>query len=144
MEQKYIIDKDLDAGTFTIKEVAETDVSKFTTLHHETFPLDAVGAAIEAGKEPLLNLFRNHDFFPPEFLANTMAEAIISLYNDTEKTNLKIALNDNDSLESHKEADLEAEATKDKEPVEVDALLDDDDEVKSTKEEVKSDEDTKK
>ena len=143
MEQKYIIDKDLDAGTFTIKEVAETDVSKFTILHDKTFPLDAVGAAIEAGKETLVNFFRSHDFFPPEFLANTMAEAIIALYNDTEKTNLKIALSDNDSLESHKEAALEAEASKDKEPVEVDALLDDDEE-KSDDDEKKSADDAKK
>lgn len=128
MEQKYIIDKDLDAGTLTIKEVAETDVSKFTTLHQETFALDAVEAASAQGKESLVALFRSHNFFPPEFSANTMAEGILSMLGDTEKPTLKIALNDNDSLENHREEALEAAANEEKASVEVDTLLEDDDE----------------
>lgn len=134
MEQKYILDKDLDAGTLTIKEVGETDVSKFTTLHHESFDLAEVTAAIAQGKETLVNFFRSNNFFPPEFSANVMAEGIISLIGDTEKMTLKIAFSDNDSLENHKEAALEEIANKEKEALEVDGLLEDDDDVPDTKE----------
>ncbi len=127
MEQKYILDKDLDAGTLTIKEVGETDVSKFTTLHHESFALGDITDALAKGKESLVEFFRSNNFFPPEFSANVMAEGIISLVEDTERTSLKIAFSDNDSLDSHKDAVPEVAVTEEKEAVEVDALLDDDD-----------------
>jgi len=128
MEQKYIIDKDLDAGTLTFKEVAETDVSKFTVLHQESFPLDTVEAALATGKEGLIDMFRSNNFFPPEFSANTLAEAILSMFGKNGQDSLKIAFCDNDSLESHKEEAQEALAASEKEPVEADNLLEDDDE----------------
>ncbi|BCS98237.1 hypothetical protein DSLASN_38690 [Desulfoluna limicola] len=127
MEQKYLIDKDLDAGTLTIKEMAETDVSKFTVLHLESFPLDTVEAALAAGKEALVDMFRSNNFFPPEFSANTLAEGILSMFGEGAQDSLKIAFCDNDALESRKEEAQEALVTSEKELVEIDKLLEDDD-----------------
>jgi len=128
MEQKYIVDKDLDAGTLTLKEMAETDVGKFSVMHKESFALEAVEAALPGGPDALIALFRSHDFFPPAFSAATLAEGILSMFGDQEKTSLKIAFCDNDALESHQEEAQEALVTDEKELVEIDKLLDDTDE----------------
>lgn len=125
MEQKYLVDKDLDAGTLTLKEMAETDVGKFSVLHQESFELETVEAALPGGVAALIAMFRSHNFFPPAFSATTLAEGILSMFGDEEKTTLKIAFSDNDALESHKEAAREALVTDEKELVEIDKLLDD-------------------
>lgn len=139
MEQKYIIDKDLDAGTLTFKEVAETDVSKFTVLHQESFPLDTVEAAVAAGKEALIGMFRSNNFFPADFSANTLAEGILSMFGENGQDSLKIAFCDNDALESHKEEAQEALVTGEKELVEIDKLLEDDDDADATTDESEPD-----
>jgi len=127
MEQKYILDKDLDAGTLNLKEIAETDVGKFSVLHKESFSLEAVEAALPGGPDALIAMFRSHDFFPQAFSAKTLAEGLLSMFGDEGKTSLKIIFNDNDALESHKQAAQEALVTDEKELVEIDKLLDDDD-----------------
>ncbi|WP_300669423.1 hypothetical protein [Desulfoluna sp.] len=127
MEQKYIIDKDLDAGTLTLKEMAETDVGKYSVLHNACFELEAIEAALSAGNEALIALFRNNNFFPPEFPAGVLAEGLRSMFGDDPKNSLKIIFSDNDSLASHREEAQEALATDEKEQVEIDKLLDDDD-----------------
>lgn len=129
MEQRFVVDKDLDAGTLTIKEMAETDVSKFTVLHQESFPLSAVEEALSEGQESLIALFRNHNFFPPRFSAETLAEGILSMFGEEEKTTLKITFCDSDSLSSHNLSPEDALITGEKELVEIDKLLEDDDTV---------------
>ncbi|VFQ43710.1 hypothetical protein [Desulfoluna butyratoxydans] len=128
MDQKYVVDKDLEAGTLTLKEMAETDVGKFSVLHQESFPLEVVEAALPGGADALIAMFRNHDFFPPAFSANTLAEGILSMFGADEKTTVKIAFCDNDALESAQEEPQEALVTDEKELVEIDKLLDDTDE----------------
>ncbi|MCG8472343.1 MAG: hypothetical protein MI742_10840 [Desulfobacterales bacterium] len=126
MEQRYIIEQDIDAGSFTLKEMAETDVGKFSILHQESFELDRIKEAVEAGAEAVINVVRNHNFFPARFSAHLLADGIISLLADG-KPSAKLNFCDNDALEGHEEEVVEEMVDSEKELVEIDQLLEEDD-----------------
>ena len=126
MEQRYVIEQDLDEGTFTLKEMAETDVGKFSILHQETFGLDLIKGAAEKGTQAVVDAVRNHNFFPAHFAANLLAEGIVQFLKE-EKATLKLNFCDNDALQGEKEEEVEELVTGEKELVEIDQLLEDDD-----------------
>ena len=126
MEQRYVIEQDLDEGTFVLKEMAETDVGKFSILHQQSFDLAVIKEAAEAGVQPLVDVVRSHNFFPASFASKLLAEGIIAMLAEGKATS-KLNFCDNDALEGEEEEVVEELVTGEKEMVEIDKLLEDGD-----------------
>lgn len=124
MEQKYILAK--KDNLLIIREVAQTEPGTFTLLFEERLQLSDVEAAVKAGKNELIDLFRSHNLYPPYIFAEKLAKGITSMFGDEPLDSLRIEFNDVDALQKAiNEAAVQVED--EKELAEIDKLLDEDD-----------------
>jgi len=94
MKQKYLIHKDVENQTLVIKEYAELNKEILSLLCEETYPEDAIKAAIEEGKEKLVSVLRTRNMYPPSVFANSIADLVIVLYNSAGEQSTEIFLDD--------------------------------------------------
>ncbi|TWI68507.1 hypothetical protein LZ24_02477 [Desulfobotulus alkaliphilus] len=83
MKQKYILSRDAD-NSLIVKEYAELETGIFSLLCEENFTSETVEAAMEAGKEFLVNALRTHNMYPPAGFAEPIADAVIALFKEGE------------------------------------------------------------
>jgi hypothetical protein len=90
--------------------------------------MDTVRSAMGEGKRILIDLVRSHNMYPPAFFADLLANGIINLMHDSEKSKMTIEFNDNDAL-LHKDTMPVDLLVDEKELAEIDKLLEDEDEI---------------
>ncbi|TYT74986.1 hypothetical protein [Desulfobotulus mexicanus] len=123
MKQKYILSRDAE-NSLIVKEYAELETGIFSLLCEENFTSETVEAAIEAGKEFLVNALRTHNMYPPAGFAEPIADAVISLFKDGEDRR-ELLFDDMDFIS--REQDLSASYESDEDSADlIDDLLDDD------------------
>jgi hypothetical protein len=127
MRQKYLILKDPENDRLILREFAEVDKEMFSLLCEETYPREAIQAAIAEGPDALARAIRTHNMYPPGYYTQQICESIITLLQSDDQPSAELQFDDKAILRkaAEEEALLEEE---DDEGVEIDNLLDDDDE----------------
>jgi hypothetical protein len=126
MNQKYILKK--KDSQFIIQELAETEPGKFALLYEEKLDINRVESAIADGPRALTDLFRSHNFYPPQAFAEMLAGKITEMFRDDPKDALTIEFNDAQALVNRLTMPGEV-LVDEKELAEIDKLLEDEDEV---------------
>jgi hypothetical protein len=125
MRQKYLILKDPENNRLILREFAEVDKEMFSLLCEETYPGDAVQAAIAGGPDALARMIRTHNMYPPGYYTEQICEAVIALFQSDDQQSTELQFDDKAII--RKEAEEEALlAEEDEEDVEIDDLLEDD------------------
>jgi hypothetical protein len=142
MRQKYHIARDDAKNELLIQEYAvvnqEFRRKDFPSLSEETFSLlceqvyDAktVESSITKGKQSLISLLRNHNWFPIAVYIDRIADSVIELFASEDPRPAELIFDDKDFFTIGQEsADIaeEIEATPETASEEIDELLDDDD-----------------
>lgn len=106
MRQKYVISRDGPNNKLIIKEYAiiETKVKKpispslkrgkFTFLCQETYDSKLILSSISNGLKALIGILRTHNLFPIEPYAAKIADAVMTLYNSSEKGPVELFFDD--------------------------------------------------
>jgi len=137
MKQKYLISKESDQKKLVIKEFAELDKEMLSLLCQEEYDYKIIKSAISKGKEALISELRTNNMYPPSVYAEKMAQAVIDIFGSKGSQSVEIAFNDVDLLikEQALSEDLdETENTVD----DIDKLIGDDPEEKTTKKKKKA------
>ena len=124
MKQKYAIEKNKETGNLTIKEYAELDKGLFSLIFEESYPGDAISAAIKEGSGAVISVIRTPSLYPIAEYAEKIAEKIIFLFEDASLPAEPIELVFNDvklMQKGRKDVVVEEEET----AVEIDDLLHD-------------------
>ena len=137
MKQKYLISKESDQKKLVIKEFAELDKEMLSLLCQEEYDYKIIKSAISKGKEALISELRTNNMYPPSVYAEKIAQAVIDIFGSKGSQSVEIAFNDVDLLikEQALSEDLdETENTVD----DIDKLIGDDPEEKTTKKKKKA------
>lgn len=134
MKQKYQIVKDMQSKQLLIKEFAvlasnprRKDVptileEDYTQLTEQTYDLKEVKKAISEGKNSLIGLLRNRNFFPVGWCIDKISDAVIAMFESKEEQSEDLVFDDKNFIAQHL---VEREI-----PVEIEEILeapDDDD-----------------
>lgn len=125
MKQKYLISKDNDKKTLTIKEFAELDKEIFSLLCEETYPNTHIRSAIKKGEQALIAALRTPNMFPIGRFAARIAQEVIDLYQSKEAASKELFFDDADILLQNRTAPASLDEDEN-DLVEIDDLLDDD------------------
>ncbi|GAB6093796.1 hypothetical protein JCM14469_00480 [Desulfatiferula olefinivorans] len=126
MNQKYILKK--KDSQLIIQELAETEPGKYALLYEEKLAFDRLEPAIADGRRALIDLFRSHNFYPPQFFAEMLAAKIAEIFGNDPKDSATIEFTDADALVNR--GNLPTDILVDeKELAEIDKLLEDEDEI---------------
>ncbi|MDA8404476.1 MAG: hypothetical protein M0Z56_09830 [Desulfobacteraceae bacterium] len=123
MKQKYAIEKNKETGNLTIKEYAELDKGLFSLIFEESYPGDAISAAIKEGPGAVISVIRTPSLYPIAEYAEKIAEKIILFFEDASLPvePVELVFNDVKLMQKGRKDVVEAE-----EPaVEIDDLLHD-------------------
>lgn len=82
MKQKYLIARDEETNSLTIRESAELEPGKFSLLCAESFDFEKIQAAMALGKEALIIALRTHNMYPPADFAGPIADAVAELFTE--------------------------------------------------------------
>ena len=137
MKQKYLISKESDQKKLVIKEFAELDKEMLSLLCQEEYDYKIIKSAISKGKEALISELRTNNMYPPSVYAEKIAQTVIDIFGSKGSQSVEIAFNDVDLLikEQALSEDLdETENTVD----DIDKLIGDDPEEKTTKKKKKA------
>ena len=126
MKQKYSIHKDIENQRLVIKEYGELNKEILSLLCEETYPEEMVRAAIDEGKESLIDVLRTRNMYPPGVFASSIADLVIALYGSEGEQATEIMLDDKEFFESNEvESEPEEEAVEGDDD-DIDAVLDED------------------
>ena len=127
MKQKYQIIKDEEKKSLVIREFAELDKDVLSPLCEETYPVDAIQAALAAGKERLIAAIRTKNMYPPGVYTNRIAEAVAALFANSEDTTTELIFDDVELLARQRSQQALSEELEEPEEAEdIDDLLTDD------------------
>ncbi|MBW1867672.1 MAG: hypothetical protein JRI38_08065 [Deltaproteobacteria bacterium] len=98
MKQKYIIKKDDTQNTLVIKEYAELDKEITSFMGEQEYDREDIIRGIAGGSDELVKAIRNHDFYPPQLIADKIAEKITEIYDADINEAVELLLNDVDFL----------------------------------------------
>lgn len=137
MKQKYSIVRDEKEDKLIIREYGELDKDILFLLCEESFPMEAVKTAMEAGKASLVTALRTPNMFPPGGYAERIADAVIEMHDSGTDEGVDIFFDDKELLAQYQEEedsleDLEEDVDveddeEDEEGDDIDDLLEDDD-----------------
>ncbi len=127
MKQKYAIIRDDDQKSVVIREYAELDKEMMSLLCEETYSQETMTAAVNAGRNAVINAIRTNNMYPPSMFSEQIADAIIGLFADGGNLSAELFFDDKDFFlrEAGVKEDSEEEENVE-EDVDVDDLLDDD------------------
>ncbi len=126
MKQKYSIHKDTEKQQLVIKEYGELNKEILSLLCEEAYPEDVIKAAIDKGKETLINTLRTRNMYPPGVFANSIADLVVTLYGSEGEQSTEILLDDKAFFEKKGSTPLPEEDTVESEDGDIDAVLEDD------------------
>jgi hypothetical protein len=126
MKQKYAIIRDDEQKAIIIREYAELDKEMMSLLCEESYPSDAMEAAVKDGHQAVVDAIRTNNMYPPTVFAGPIASAIEGLFQEGGNRSAELFFDDKELFAKEAEApDEEADEEVDKE-VGVDELLEDD------------------
>ncbi len=126
MKQKYAIIRDDEQNTVIIREYAELDKEMMSLLCEESYPQDAMAAAVKEGHQAVVDAIRTNNMYPPTVFAGPIASAIEGLFEEGGNLSAELFFDDKELFAKEVEAaEEESENDVDKE-VGVDELLEDD------------------
>lgn len=125
MKQKYAIIRDDDQKILVVREYAELDKEMMSLLCEETYPQEAIGAAVKQGIQAVINVIRTNNMYPPTMFAVAIAEAITGILAEGGNPSAELFFDDKELF--NQDVVLPAEDLEDEveEEVDVDDLLDD-------------------
>lgn len=125
MKQKYAIIRDDDQKTLVVREYAELDKEMMSLLCEETYPQEAIGAAVKQGTQAVINAIRTNNMYPPTMFAVAIADAITGILAEGGNPSAELFFDDKELF--NQDVVLPAEDLEDEveEEVDVDDLLDD-------------------
>ncbi len=127
MKQKYAIIRDDEQQRLIVREYAELDKEMMSLLCEETYALKVMAAAVEAGRQAVIDAIRTNNMYPPTIFAEPIARAIEGLFAEGGNSSAELFFDDKEFFVKETEvvaAEPAAEETE--EEVGVDDLLEDD------------------
>lgn len=106
MQQRYDISVDAEANRLSIKEYTmlerpnrkqvHSDHTQlaYSLIHEETYDGNVIRAAIENGKEALIEALRSDNFYPIYSSAEYIAEKVIGVFESTSDNFVKLYTDD--------------------------------------------------
>ncbi len=152
MKHKYLILKNDEKNELTIQEFTELEKQgEYTLLCEETYNGGTITSAISKGKQALISTLRTLSLYPTGLYAGKIAEAIMTSYNSASDQSIELFIDDRDFLlkDWKKSKDVDAiedepsefDETLEREPENLDGLLEDNDTIKNLTEPIKVEED---
>ena len=137
MRQQYVIEIREKKELF-IHEFAELDKDIMSLLCEETYKMEEIEAAIEKGKDALIDTIRTKNMYPIGLYADKIADSIIEFFEIPGETQKTLFFDDSDLLTKiSKNPDPEEDIEED--GVDLDDILEDDldDDFDETEEKIK-------
>ncbi len=138
MKQKYLISKEDDQNKLIIKEFAELDKERLSLLCEEEYDNKIIKSAILKGKEALISELRTNNMYPPGVYAEKIAQAVIDIFGSKDSQSIELPFNDVDLLIKEQAPSEDIDETKSVVDDDVDELIGDDVEEKTSKKKKKA------
>ena len=138
MKQKYLISKEDDKNKLIIKEFAELDKERLSLLCEEEYDNKIIKSAILKGKEALISELRTNNMYPPGVYAEKIAQAVIDIFGSKDSQSIELSFNDVDLLIKEQAPSEDIDETKSVVDDDVDELIGDDVEEKTSKKKKKA------
>lgn len=138
MKQKYLISKEDDKNKLIIKEFAELDKERLSLLCEEEYDNKIIKSAILKGKEALISQLRTNNMYPPGVYAEKIAQAVIDIFGSKDSQSIELSFNDVDLLIKEQAPSEDIDETKSVVDDDVDELIGDDVEEKTSKKKKKA------
>ncbi|OQY13501.1 MAG: hypothetical protein B6I31_01020 [Desulfobacteraceae bacterium 4572_19] len=103
MKQKYILEKKINDGKYTLKEFGELSPGIFTMMCTEQYNAKALDEAMGQELNQFFDVLRTNNIFPPLYLANKLFEAAIGLKDAKEDETIEVLFNDLESISKEEE-----------------------------------------
>ena len=126
MKQKYAIIRDDERKAVIIREYAELDKEMMSLLCEESYPRDAMAAAVEEGHQAVVDAIRTNNMYPPTVFAGPIASAIQGLFKEGGNLSAELFFDDKELFVKEVEPEKEESDTDVEKDVGVDELLEDD------------------
>ena len=123
MKQKYAIIRDDDQQKLVIREYAELDKEMMSLLCEETYPLEAMAAAVKDGRSMVIDAIRTNNMYPPTIFAEPIASAIEGLFAEDGNSSAELFFDDKEFFVKEIEAIADEPDEDVEEEVGVDDLL---------------------
>ncbi len=94
MKQKYSIIRDDDQKTLIVREYAELDKEMMSLLCEEVYPQKVMAAAVEEGRQAVIDAIRTNNMYPPTVFAEPIAKAIEELFAEGGNTSAELFFDD--------------------------------------------------
>jgi hypothetical protein len=126
MKQKYAIIQDEDQNKLIVREYAELDKEMMSLLCEERYDREVMAAAVQKGRQAVIDAIRTNNMYPPTIFAEPIARAIEGLFSENGNASAELFFDDKEFFA--KEVEVVAAEPEDEieEDVAVDDLLDDD------------------
>ena len=126
MKQKYAIIRDDDQEKLIVREYAELDKEMMSLLCEESYDRKIMAAAVQEGRQAVIDAIRTNNMYPPTIFAEPIAQAIEGLFAEDGNTSAELFFDDKEFFVKETEA-VAAEVDEEvEEEVGVDDLLEDD------------------
>jgi hypothetical protein len=126
MKQKYAIIRDDNQKQLIVREYAELDKEMMSLLCEETYSQEVIAAAVENGRQAVVDALRTNNMYPPTIFAEPIANAIMGLFADGGNESAELFFDDKEFFAKDIEAVVSEPDEETEEDVDVDDLLEED------------------
>ena len=126
MKQKYAIIQDEDQNKLIVREYAELDKEMMSLLCEESYDREVMAAAVQVGRQAVIDAIRTNNMYPPTIFAEPIAKAIEGLFAENGNTSAELFFDDKEFFSKEVEVVAAEPEEEIEEDVAVDDLLDDD------------------
>ncbi len=126
MKQKYAIIRDDNQKQLIVREYAELDKEMMSLLCEETYSQEVIAAAVESGRQAVVDALRTNNMYPPTIFAEPIADAIMGLFADGGNESAELFFDDKEFFAKDIETTVSEPDEEAEEDVDVDDLLEDD------------------
>jgi hypothetical protein len=126
MKQKYAIIQDEDQNKLIVREYAELDKEMMSLLCEESYDRAVMAAAVQEGRQAVIDAIRTNNMYPPTIFAEPIAKAIEGLFAEDGNASAELFFDDKEFFSKEVEVVAAEPVEEIEEEVAVDDLLDDD------------------
>lgn len=123
MKQQFLVVRGEAKTDLLIREFAELEKNETSLVGEHVFKETDLKKAAQTGLGELIGQLRTTDFFPPAFLAEKLAQAVIEMLKDAGKESVEVMMDDM-AIMKDQESDFVDDDLDDDE--DIDELLEDD------------------
>jgi hypothetical protein len=126
MKQKYAIIRDEDQKKLIVREYAELDKEMMSLLCEETYDQQVMAAAVQEGRQAVIDTIRTNNMYPPTIFAEPIAKAIEGLFGEDGNASAELFFDDKEFFVKETEVAAAEPEEEVEDEVDVDELLEDD------------------